>query len=335
MPRGPTVDRSDCMLAPSGESFSLLPMTRLATLLFATAAALAAPGHAADTARTWTNPEQATADDPDFKAQGEFARDGEGVQVAALGGGSFYVSRFQGGLPGAGWDGSPPQVSTVKTADLDSTLKGLGKVERKSPTLGAKPPKGADVLVGESVDATLVKGEAKDGFLWAGAQTIKEYGDFEMHLEFRLPYKPSTPLSSQDRGNSGIYLHNRYEVQVLDTFGLVYDREQVGVPIKSDPKQWCGCFYKFKTADVPMCLPPLQWQTYDISFRAARFADDGSKTEDVTITVKHNGVVIHDAVQLPKGTGVGGSRKEVPQGPIIFQGHGNPVAYRNVWIAPK
>ncbi|MED5259678.1 MAG: DUF1080 domain-containing protein, partial [Verrucomicrobiota bacterium] len=103
---------------------------------------------------------------------------------------------------------------------------------------------------------------------------------------------------------------------------------------KSDPKQWCGCFYKFKTADTPMCFPPLSWQTYDIDFQAPKF-ENGKKVADATITVKHNGVIIHDKVRLPKGTGAGGGRKEVPKGPIIFQGHGNPVFYRNIWIIPR
>ena len=168
----------------------------------------------------------------------------------------------------------------------------------------------------------------------AGAQTTDNYGDFTLHLEFRLPYKPDSPLSSQDRGNSGIYLQNRYETQVLDSFGLVYDRENVKVPLKSDPKQWCGCFYKFKAADIPMCYPPLSWQTYDIDFQAPKF-DGDKKIADVKITVKQNGVTIHNNVRLPKGTGAGGGRKEVAEGPIIFQGHGNPVVFRNVWILPR
>ena len=179
-----------------------------------------------------------------------------------------------------------------------------------------------------------INGQIKDGLLMAGAQTTGNYGDFTLHLEFRLPYKPDSPLSSQDRGNSGIYLQNRYETQILDSFGLVYERDLVKVPLKSDPKQWCGCFYKFKAADIPMCFPPLRWQTYDIDFIAPKF-DDEKKISDATITVKHNGVIIHDKVKLPKGTGAGGGRKEVPEGPIIFQGHGNPVTFKNVWILPR
>lgn len=313
-----------------GCTSSLFLVACAATFLFVSSAFGAKPA-----GQIWTDPKKAAAEDPDFAVQGEYVGKKRGVQVVALGDGRFYVSTFKGGLPGAGWDKSAPTVATTDQAGASAATKGTERTERASPSLGRSAPAGADVLVGEKVDSKLVKGKAEGGILWAGAQTLKEYGDFTMHLEFRLPYKPKAAVSSQDRGNSGIYLQNRYEVQVLDSFGLVYDREQVKLPIRSDPKQWCGCFYKFKTADTPMCFPPLKWQTYDIEFIAPRFDSEGKKTAPATITVVHNGVKIHDAVKLPKGTGNGGSRKEVSKGPIIFQGHGNPVAFRNVWIQEK
>ena len=283
--------------------------------------------------QAWTDAEKAAAEDPDFAKQGEYAGNGQGVQVAALGDGQFYVTRFEGGLPADGWDGMKPETAVVSAGDLGKWTEGLEKVVRESPTLGAKAPEGAVVLFdGEAND--LIKGEVKDGLLWAGSQTTGEYGDFTLHVEFRLPYKPKSPLSGQDRGNSGLYLQNRYEVQVLDSFGVLYEPEWAGIPLKSDVKQLCGSFYKFKAPDIPMARPPLTWQTYDIDFTAPKFYGD-QKIADAKITVKHNGVVIHDGVELPKGTGAGGGRKEVPRGPIIFQGHGNPVAYRNVWLLEK
>ena len=283
----------------------------------------------------WTDPATAEKEDSDFTIQGEYAGKGSGIQVAALGEGEFYLSKFNGGLPGAGWDASGPSVELTDKDGVSLATKGYKKIHRKSPTLGKSPPEGADILVGDNADPDLLKGKVEGGVLFPPAQTASEYGDFTMHLEFQLPYKPKSPLSSQDRGNSGVYLHNRYEVQVLDSFGLVYDPAHVKVKIRSDPKQWCGCFYRFKTADTPMCLPPLTWQTYDIEFTAARFDATGTKMADAVITVVHNGVKIHDAVKLPKGTGAGGTRPEVAEGPIIFQGHGNPVAFRNIWIARK
>ena len=287
-----------------------------------------------DSPKAWTDPESAASEDPDFEWQGEYGGTDRGIQVAALGEGKFYVTKFSGGLPEDGWDGKQPETAVVERAELTSWMEGLKKKKRVSPTLGAKPPEGAVVLFnGEANDK--IKGEVKEGYLWAGAQTTEEYGDFTLHVEFRLPYKPKSPLSGQDRGNSGLYLQNRYEVQVLDSFGVLYEPDWAGIPLKSDVKQLCGSFYKFKTPDVPMARPPLTWQTYDIDFTAPKFDEKGEKTANARITVKHNGVVIHDQVELPKGTGAGGGRAEVPRGPIVFQGHGNPVAYRNVWLLER
>ena len=286
-----------------------------------------------DAPKAWTDPETAAAEDPDFLIQGEYRKGDTGIQVAALGDGKFYVTKFAGGLPEDGWDGQKPETAVVERDELDGWIEGASKVERLSPTLGAEPPAGAVVLFdGEASDR--VKGETREGYLWAGSQTTDEYGDFTLHVEFRLPYKPKAALSGQDRGNSGLYLQNRYEVQVLDSFGVLYEPEWAGLSLKSDVKQLCGSFYKFKTPDVPMARPPLTWQTYDIDFIAPKF-ENGEKVANARITVKHNGVTIHDDVELPKGTGAGGNRPEVPEGPIIFQGHGNPVAFRNVWLVER
>ena len=85
---------------------------------------------------------------------------------------------------------------------------------------------------------------------------------------------------------------------------------------------------------MPMAFPPLAWQTYDIDFTAPRFID-GEKVVNARITVRHNGVVIHDDVEMATGTGAGAKRPEKEKGLIIFQDHGNPVAFRNLWLVEK
>jgi len=282
-------------------------------------------------APVWTDPAKAAAENPDFMIQGEYISEGRAAQVVALGKGAFQISEYAKGLPGAGWDGSKISKSIGDAALVAKQLEGFKRIERKVPTLGTKAPEGAVVLFDGTNTDEWDKGKIEDGWLMAGPTTKKKFKDFKLHLEFRLPFKPEAPLSDQDRGNSGVYIFGRYECQILDSFGLDYDLSTWGGKNKSDNKQWCGSFYKFKTPDVPMCLPPLVWQSYDIDFTAPKFKD-GKKVSNARITVVQNGVKIHDDVALPKGTGMGGNLPETPEGSILLQGHGNPVQFRNIWI---
>jgi hypothetical protein len=289
----------------------------------------------------------------DFLVQGEYAgelpaRDRSahklGAQVIALGGGTFRAVFLSGGLPGAGWDGEtrieiPGKTEGDKTifgaADAagysatiadgrmsgqtdDGTEFALTRIVRESPTLGAKPPAGAIVLFdGTNTDAWEPGRKDERNLLASGARTRQSFRDFTLHVEFRTPFRPFA--RGQGRGNSGVYLQDRYEVQVLDSFGLQgLDNE-------------CGGIYKVARPRVNMCLPPLSWQTYEIEFKAARFDEQGKKTANAVITVKHNGVIIHENQEIPRPTG--GGKPESPEpGPIYLQAHGNPVFYRNIWI---
>ena len=153
--------------------------------------------------------------------------------------------------------------------------------------------------------------------------TRESFGDFKMHLEFKLP-QMEAGVNGQDRANSGVYIQRRYEVQILDSYGLE--------PQDND----CGAIYKVKAPDTNACARPDQWQSYDIIFRAARYDSKdpyAKKLENAKITVWQNGVLIHRNVQIPDKTGAGKPEEPGP-GPILLQDHGNEVWFRNIWIEP-
>jgi len=311
---------------------------------------LAAPGvaGAADSKGAITDPKEAG---PDFVAQGEYAgADTEGNQwgchVIALGEGKFDVVGYRGGLPGDGWKrgdetkkgkgelkdgvtsikGDDGWTATIKDGVMTVEHEGkkvgeLKKTERKSPTLGAKAPSGATVLFDGSSPDAFKNGKLVEGNLLGATncETNAKWQDHSLHIEFRTPYMPAA--RGQGRGNSGVYIQCRYELQVLDSFGLDGKNNE------------CGGIYTIAEPKVNMCLPPLQWQTYDIDFTAAKY-EDGKKVKNARVTIKHNSVTIHDDLELPKGTP--GKSNEGPEALGLFlQDHGNPVAFRNIWVVEK
>jgi hypothetical protein len=149
---------------------------------------------------------------------------------------------------------------------------------------------------------------------------VDTFGDFRLHLEF-WPSSAPPDAPEQDRGNSGIYLQGRYELQVLDSFGrLLGNRDDA------------SAIYGVKDADVNASRPAETWQAYDVTFRAARWTD-GKKAENARVTVHWNGVLVHDGVEVP-GSTAGGEVEGPEPGPIVLQDHGHRVRYRNVWIQP-
>lgn len=322
-------------------------------LLFVTAGVLqiARAEDDAKTQQTFTEPDKAG---PDFAIQGEY--EGEtadhaklGAQVTAQGSGKFAVALLPGGLPGAGWDGKEKVTGTAETKDGKTSLSGrrlsgeiaadrmtaklpdgreftLNHVIRQSPTQDAKPPEGATLLFEGSSADQWNNGKLVEGNLLStlgdprGITSKKNFGDIKkLHVEFRLPFMPYA--RGQARSNSGVYLADRYEVQVLDSFGLKGESNE------------CGGIYSLTAPSVNMCFPPLSWQTYDIEFKAPQFDAAGKKVGNARMTVWHNGVKIHDDVEV-KQTTVGAEAGEAATGPIQLQNHGNPVYYRNIWVVP-
>jgi hypothetical protein len=294
--------------------------------------------------------------DDDFPIQGEYRgeHDGKqaGVQVLALGGGKFEAVGYPGGLPGEGWDGDREKLrrvageratgaTTVTFTAGSSNLKAevgnqalllfdlqglklaeFPRVERESPTMGAPPPHGAVVLFdGKGVNRFPKSRVTEDGLLMEGATSEDKFADGTLHIEFRLPYMPDA--RGQARGNSGVYLQGRYEIQMLDSFAL------------SGEDNECGGLYKTARPQVNMCFPPLAWQTYDVEFTAAKYDAQGVSTASAKMTVKHNGVLIHDNQEVSAPTTAAPFKEENTPAPIYLQNHGNPVRYRNIWFHPK
>jgi len=341
-------------ITPIARSDQMKKLISVVCLLALACCLAAQPANLKKETPTWTNPQKAAAENPDFSIQGEYGKNKKNqpwaVQVVALGDGKFDAYLLEGGLPGLGWDRKKKRVilsgsrqgSSVHLASKDNTFEAtingakitilqenktlaeLPRIVRKSNTLGKKPPKDAVVLFdGKSADAW-INGKVENGLLPNSNITTKQkFGSYTLHLEFRTPYKPYA--RGQARGNSGVYHQGRFETQVLDSFGLEgRDNE-------------CGGIYKIAQPRINMCYPPLTWQTYDVNFTAARFDPDPKKSTPAKITVKHNGITIHKNQKLPTKATTAAPNKDLTSltGPIHIQHHKNPVYYRNIWIIPK
>jgi len=222
----------------------------------------------------------------------------------------------------------------------------LRKTERKSPTLAMEPPGGAVVLFdGSGLDKWEHPGMTGEKPVWkleedaaiitSGLKKVngkrqkndlvtkRLFKDIELHLEFKLPYCPEK--RDQGRCNSGIFLQDFYEVQILDSYGL--------------GGLWneCGALYKMAPPKVNMCAPPGQWQTYDIIYLMPRYNSSGERTKNAIVTVRHNGKIIHNQTEIVHPTAHSSKRRKTdiaPEGaaPIKIQDHGNSIQFRNIWV---
>jgi len=203
-----------------------------------------------------------------------------------------------------------------------------------TPGINQAPPSDAIVLFdGKSLDGWVSEKGGRAGWkIQKGVLTVqpgsgsiataRAFADCQLHLEWRSPAVVSG--EGQGRGNSGVYLQGRYEVQVLDSFNNpTYANGQA------------GSIYKQHSPQVNASREPGQWQTYDIIFTAPRFNNDGSVRTPAYATVLHNGVLVQNHVEI-KGTtayiGLPKYEKHAFKQPLVLQEHGNPVSYRNIWI---
>jgi len=216
-------------------------------------------------------------------------------------------------LPGTKWhvhDGLRPQPQVV--------------------TPGARPggaPSDATVLFdGSSTEAW--KGgpwDIKEGALVVngkgGIETVEHFGDCQLHIEWRAPAPEG---KGQHRGNSGVFFFGIYEIQILDCFEN-----------RTYPDGMAAALYGQQPPMVNACTAPGTWQTYDILFRAPRFGDDGAVASPAVVTVLHNGVAVHHGEALIGATQhqkVATYKAHAAKGPIALQDHGNPMAFRNIWV---
>jgi Domain of Unknown Function (DUF1080) len=254
------------------------------------------------------------------------------------------VIRFEG----KGWSGTVGKdgLTGVSGEGHGGGVKfRMNKVVRSSPTLGAKPPTGALVLFdgtgfdqwqhggGRAVTWHLAgngamevrsarSNEERQSGIGGDIETKRKFGDCRIHLEFRYPVEPGK--QGQGRGNSGFFFQGDYEVQILNSYGL--------------DGRWneCGALYKASPPKVNAARPPMEWQTYDIDYKASVWKD-GVKVSSPRITVRLNGVLVHQDQEIPHTTAHAfAQRTNEPKGdgPIRLQDHGNAIQFRNIWVLP-
>jgi hypothetical protein len=228
-------------------------------------------------------------------------------------------------LPGGRWhvhDSDRPMAPMVKPGD--------------SFSLGAPAPADAIVLFdGKDLShwagnkGAPARWKVENGYMEVVKETgdihsTQEFGDFQLHLEWAEPAPPHG--DSQERGNSGVFLHGRFEVQVLDTFNN-----------RTYADGACGAIYGQFPPLVNACKPPGEWQSYDIIFEAPRWDENRRLVKPAYVTVFQNGLIIQDHQEILGDTGhrvLGKYHPYSGKGPLVLQDHENPVRYRNIWLRP-
>jgi hypothetical protein len=222
-------------------------------------------------------------------------------------------------LPLAAWAAQPETV-LFNGKDLSGWRQSGEWIVVKSVSVDPKHPTKFTSQPGEGVLLNGRSGRTID------LVSKAEFGDLELHVEFCIPKS----------SNSGVYVMGQYEVQVYDSFGVVKDHYP-GIECGGIYQRWSKERGGFEghSPRVNASKRPGQWQTFDIVFRAPRFAADGKKIANAKfIKVLHNGQVVHENVEVTGPTRGGLFENERPSGPVRLQGDHGPVAYRNLVLKP-
>jgi hypothetical protein len=197
---------------------------------------------------------------------------------------------------------------------LENEGKSLHKIERSSPTQGLKPPDGATVMFDGSGLGKFANAQVKNQTLTVKALSTEPLEDHFLHIEFRVPYTPGH--WDARRGNSGVFIQGRHEIEVLDSMGQALRNTH------------CGGIIGGSAPKINMSFPPLAWQTYDVAFRAAKFKGN-RRVANARMSVWHNGVLIHDDVEIRE------HRDDKKPGGLYLQDqHRCDVRFRNIWALP-
>ncbi len=183
-------------------------------------------------------------------------------------------------------------------------------------------------------DSGPVRWKVENGYMevvkkTGGIRTKKSFGNCQLHIEWWVPPDVDPKITDQKRSNSGVFLMGRYEVQILDSY--TDDNYRTN---KTYADGQAAAIYGQYPPIVNACRQPGQWQSYDISFLRPLFDEQGKCIRPARITVLHNGVVVHNNVEIKGATAHKKKAKYTAhgKGPIRLQDHGNPVRFRNIWI---
>jgi mannose-6-phosphate isomerase-like protein (cupin superfamily) len=246
-----------------------------------------------------------------------------------------FTASVMGQQPIVGYDDTPMQPDGKWRIHDGSRPQPVVVTPGPAPLNPVPPPADATVLIGtrddlgawQMMDGSPASWPMNDGVVATGKglmRTRAEFTDFQLHVEFATPREVKG--DSQGRGNSGVFLLGKFEVQVLDSYQN-----------PTYPDGQAAALYGQHPPLVNASRPPGQWQTYDIVFTAPRFTSGGALDQPAVVTVVHNGIVVQNAATFWGPTAhkkIDPYTRENAKGPIALQDHGNPVRYRNVWVRP-